>query len=240
MSTAAEVFQQLQKDPDNCRCFDCNAVGAHWTSLSHGIFICMDCSAQHRALGVHISFVRSVTMDSWYRLLRSPPQLRLMVVGGNRKLRDFFARYQLYTGTNIALKYTTVAAKFYREAIKGEAEGRSFPARLPSTQEGQQPAVEKSYAAAVPMRPSMQSYQSQEFQQEKDPAPQTWWEWGKGALGTGLSAAASLTYAVHITQAAEKIPTIGVTDKIKNAAGYVAEKTVDLGGTVSEYMVMCK
>lgn len=27
--------------------------------------MCLECSGRHRALGVHISFVRSVTMDSW-------------------------------------------------------------------------------------------------------------------------------------------------------------------------------
>ncbi|XP_074273488.1 ADP-ribosylation factor GTPase-activating protein AGD2-like [Silene latifolia] len=53
----------LREIPGNDQCAECSAPEPDWASLNFGILMCIECSGAHRNLGVHISKVRSITLD---------------------------------------------------------------------------------------------------------------------------------------------------------------------------------
>ena len=206
--SALAFFEELEAaDPGNRACCDCGANRPLWASLSYGSFFCLECSGIHRSLGVHLSFVRSLNMDSW-----NAQQQAKMRVGGNTQLREYFRKCGMPESFNrdgqpcIRDKYNTKSAAAYRDHISALARGEPSDLQVVPWQVVQiQTAPEKKMSG---------------FGSQPAPSPQ---DGGMAGLDSLMSSFSSLTAkAAEKAAAAKEVAKASALPALGNVAGSVA------------------
>ena len=125
-----ELEKIICSNPKNKTCFDCGEkILDYWASLNNAVFICITCSGIHRGFGTHISFIRSVNLDTW-----TQDQIKRFKIGGNERFRIFLEEYHL-ENSSISTKYKTKAAEYYRKLLDAEINQQSIEDK-PTYEEG--------------------------------------------------------------------------------------------------------
>lgn len=135
----------IQKESNNSICCDCGAPSPQWASPKFGIFICLSCAGIHRGLGVHISFVRSISMDAF-----KASEIERMRLGGNERWRSFFEKHDdtkmrglTWDDATIAERYGGEVGEEWKERLSAKVEGREYV-----------PGVKPAAAAAATTSPT--------------------------------------------------------------------------------------
>ncbi|PYH99021.1 ArfGap-domain-containing protein [Aspergillus ellipticus CBS 707.79] len=135
------------KTNGNDKCCDCGAPSPQWASPKFGTFICLNCAGTHRGLGVHISFVRSITMDAF-----KTSEILRMENGGNEPWITFFDAHPItqsegrtFEDSTIKERYEGEVGEEWKERLAAKAEGREYvPGQRPSPPQAQAPPKKKT------------------------------------------------------------------------------------------------
>ena len=128
-----EIKKQLEKlsnEEENKKCFDCENQPARWTSLNNGIYLCHECSEEHKNIESGLSIIKSINLDQWNK-----NQLKIMKVGGNKKLKTFLGQNNIPQNVDKKTLYNSKIMVYYRKQLKAEAEGELLLEQLPPKEE---------------------------------------------------------------------------------------------------------
>ncbi|MBW0462881.1 hypothetical protein O181_002596 [Austropuccinia psidii MF-1] len=81
----AEVLKAMLRRPENKTCVDCKRNDPRWASTNLGCFMCIRCSGIHRSMGVHITRIKSVDLDTW-----TPEQVENVQRWGNKRANAYW------------------------------------------------------------------------------------------------------------------------------------------------------
>ncbi|CAN0048034.1 unnamed protein product, partial [Ectocarpus fasciculatus] len=102
----------VAKTKANPECVDCGAREPDWSSINLGVMMCIECSGIHRSMGVHVSKVRSLTLDRW-----TTPLVELLLEAGNHNANEV---WEAHRDGNPA--FSAMKAKVHPEADRASRE----------------------------------------------------------------------------------------------------------------------
>ncbi|KAE9028424.1 hypothetical protein PR003_g12418 [Phytophthora rubi] len=170
-----KLTEMLQSCSENQCCADCTSRlnDSIWASTTVGAFLCIHCAGAHRKLGVQVSRVKSLHLDTW-----SDEEVAAMK-GGNKNVNETYNKHlDKWIEVDASLELLPNTATEIREkCIRAKYEDRQFtklPHSFASREEKNQDSPENpeepmssasSGAAAETLSPSSQTATADQNQQ---------------------------------------------------------------------------
>jgi len=118
-ASSRRALKEIRASCGNNICFECGKLNPQWVSVTYGIWVCVECSGKHRLLGLHLSQIKSITMDKW-----SEKEVQKVRAGGNKNFKEFLEAHDDYIEEwTIEEKYNSMLAALYRDKVTIEATG---------------------------------------------------------------------------------------------------------------------
>ena len=207
--SCSEIEKIMSVEGNNI-CADCGKENPKWASLTNSVFICLECAGLHRNLGVEISFIRSLDMDSW-----DSKQLKQISVGGNARFLEFLEEYGILMTDSLEKKYLSYACDYYRKLLNSEIYSIEAP---------QKPDFETGNKL-IEIENLRQDVNLSDGKKEKN---------HKGLLGKigGFFSGIASKTKKQVKKLDEKLENSGIKDKIK----HTGEKTINAVKKTGSYI----
>jgi len=149
-TSAQKELKRLRSLSGNNRCADCHRQDSSWSSVSHGVFICVICSDVHRSVGTHITKVKGCTGT----YLWGPDELQKMQSIGNRCAEDVYGAEKIDPDASKEQKQRYVVEKYEKRSYAGKpvvaqvkTDSASLRVEQQQQQQQQQPVVRRTEPA---------------------------------------------------------------------------------------------
>ena len=118
----------LARDTYNKFCIDCNRLESTHANITYGTFVCEECAKLHLQLfGMDKCYIKPLFgQEQW-----DTYQLKIVQLGGNKKLWDFLKQYNGLEQKPIPGKYQSAASSYYRKRLAAQCSGLHFDGKEP-------------------------------------------------------------------------------------------------------------
>jgi len=114
---AQKELKSLRSLRGNTTCADCGRHDTSWSSVSHGVFICITCSDVHRSVGTHITKVKGCTGT----YLWGPDELEKMRAIGNQRGAEIYGTKKVDPDASKDQKQVYVTEKYEKRSFAGNS-----------------------------------------------------------------------------------------------------------------------